>query len=67
MEWYTAKFYELASLAPQIANYDEELKDMYIEGLRHGVHQMFPAPNECTVTQLYNRAIRVERAKVKPT
>lgn len=38
IEQYTSKFYDLASFTPKIADDDEELKAIYIEGLRCGIH-----------------------------
>lgn len=34
MEQYIARFYELALFSPRMKEDNEEMKDMYVEGLR---------------------------------
>lgn len=39
---------------------------MYVEGMCHSIKQVMPAPEEYTMTYLYNYVIRAKRYNFKP-
>lgn len=62
VEQYTIRFHELLAFALSIAQNNEDIKAMYVEGL----WQVMLAQEKCTMAHLHNRVILVERGEIKP-
>lgn len=66
VEQYTTRFQKLSIFSPGIADDEEDIKAIYVEGLHYSIRWVIPAPDECTMIELCNQAIRAKRDDLKP-